>query len=265
MQGTTSARLARLARRRPGPARRVVAGSLVVFAAAIGLNGCGVLNAIRKVVQTVEANRALINEFSKGLRAGEKVAFEATYVTTGGAPVTVTYAVQPPDEVAFREVPDGAGGLGGLNGSYNLLANSTGGYSCSPGNGSALGTGWTCTKLGSAKQVERSGVVDIYTPAHWAAFLGVVAIAAGLAGDSVRSFTKDVNGFELDCIGLHVKGVAGTSTLCTTAQGILGYVQVAGVSTSFELKAYSSTPDASLFQLPAGAKVVAPQPATTPA
>jgi hypothetical protein len=35
----------------------------------------------------------------------------------------------------------------------------------------------------------------------------------------------------------------------------LGYVRVASNSTSFELKSYSTSPPASLFALPAGAKV----------
>lgn len=259
-----SARVAVCARHRLGGPQKALAAGLVVLASASGLSGCGVISAIRKVVQTVEANRALINKFSKGLRSGEKVAFEATYVTNGEPAMTVTYAVQPPEEVALRAVPDGAGAgnLGGTTGTYDMVANSTGGYSCSPDEVPALGTGWTCTKLASAEQVVKSGVVDIYTPAHWAAFLDVVAIAAGVAGDSVTSSTKVVNGFELNCIGLRAKGIAGTSTLCTTAQGILGYVQVAGTSTSFELKTYWTTPDASLFELPAGAKIVTPQTTT---
>jgi hypothetical protein len=49
--------------------------------------------------------------------------------------------------------------------------------------------------------------------------------------------------------------VPGTSTICTTAQGILGYVKVASDSTSFEITAFSSSPPASLFELPPGATV----------
>jgi hypothetical protein len=51
-------------------------------------------------------------------------------------------------------------------------------------------------------------------------------------------------------------GVPGTSRICSTAQGILGYVKVATDPTSFEIKAYSASPPASLFELPSGAKVM---------
>jgi len=49
--------------------------------------------------------------------------------------------------------------------------------------------------------------------------------------------------------------VPGTSTICSTAQGILGYVKVASDSTSFQITNYSPSPSASLFQVPAGATV----------
>lgn len=38
-------------------------------------------------------------------------------------------------------------------------------------------------------------------------------------------------------------------------QGMLGYVSVASDSTSFQITEYSSSPSASLFQLPPGATV----------
>jgi hypothetical protein len=64
-----------------------------------------------------------------------------------------------------------------------------------------------------------------------------------------------VNGISMHCVDFNAKGVKGTSTICSTAQNILGYVKVAGNPDSFELKSYSSSPAASLFQLPAGAKI----------
>ena len=64
-----------------------------------------------------------------------------------------------------------------------------------------------------------------------------------------------LNGFAMSCVDLVVRGVAGTSTVCTIAQGILGYVKVAADSTSFEITNYSPSPAASLFQLPPGATV----------
>jgi hypothetical protein len=233
-----------------------VATGLAVAAGAGMLSGCTVINDITNAVNTMEANRSIINAFNKNLKSGEKVAFEATYVTTGNAPVTVIYAVDPPKEVDFQEAPGGPGTQAGNN-AFDLVANSSGGYSCSPSS-SGAGSAWSCTKLGNTKSVVQSGVVAIYTPAHWIAFLDVVAIAAGLAGDSVKSTHETINGFAMDCVNLVVQHVSGTSTLCTTSQGILGYVHAAGDSTSFEIRSYTKSPPASVFELPPGATITSP-------
>ena len=49
--------------------------------------------------------------------------------------------------------------------------------------------------------------------------------------------------------------MTGTSTICSTSQGLLGYVKVAADSTSFAITNYSPSPAPSLFQLPPGATV----------
>ena len=59
----------------------------------------------------------------------------------------------------------------------------------------------------------------------------------------------------MKCVDFVATGEPGTSTICTTPQGVLGYVRVATDSTTFEIKSYSTSPPASLFRLPAGAKV----------
>jgi hypothetical protein len=59
----------------------------------------------------------------------------------------------------------------------------------------------------------------------------------------------------MKCVDFRTKGVKGTSVVCTSSQNILGYVKVAQSATSFELKSYTANPAASLFQLPAGAKL----------
>ena len=65
---------------------------------------------------------------------------------------------------------------------------------------------------------------------------------AGLAGDKVTTSTMSLNGFDMNCVDLVAKGVTGTSTICSTSQGILGYVKVASDSTSFQITDYSSSP-----------------------
>ena len=67
----------------------------------------------------------------------------------------------------------------------------------------------------------------------------------------------------MSCLDLHAPGVKGTSTICTTKQGILGYVNVVSSSTTFELKRYTTTPASSLFVLPPGAKVTTLSTPTT--
>jgi hypothetical protein len=59
-------------------------------------------------------------------------------------------------------------------------------------------------------------------------------------------------------LGKVTAGVTGTSKICTTSQGILGYVKVASDANSFEIKSYSTSPPASLFRLPRGATVTKP-------
>ena len=82
----------------------------------------------------------------------------------------------------------------------------------------------------------------------------MIAFGAGLAGDKVTTSSKTVNGFAMHCVDLFVKK-EGTSTICTTKQNILGYVKVASQSTTFQLKSYMSSPPASAFRLPSGAKI----------
>jgi hypothetical protein len=223
---------------------------------AIALTGCGVVKAASKIVHNVEGNKATIDAFTNKVQAGEAATFQATYVTTGSTPTTIVYAVQPPQGLAFKETPTGG------TSSVDLIVNSTGEYSCSPP-AAGSGASWSCQKLGAADAATENKIFEIYTPAHWTAFLKDFSLAAGLAGDKVSSSTMTVNGFAMQCVDLVAPGVPGTSTICTTAQNILGYVKVASDATSFEITSYSASPAASLFELPAGARITTPPPGTT--
>jgi hypothetical protein len=119
-------------------------------------------------------------------------------------------------------------------------------------------------KLGTADAATENKIFDFYTPSHWVSFLREFALAAGLAGDKVSSSTMTVNGFAMTCVDLVAPGVTGTSTICTTAQGILGYVNVASDPVSFEIEKFSTSPPSSLFALPPGATITTtPTPVTT--
>lgn len=227
--------------------RRYCVLALAVLA-AVGLTGCGVISKINNIRHAVEGNRTIIKQFTQGLKNTKAMPFQVSYVTTGDSPTTVTYAVRPPNDVAFSQVGSGSG-----TSQINLISNASGEYSCSQ---DTSGGQWTCQKLGVAGATAQNALFAIYTPSHWVAFLEAFSIAAGLAGDKVTTSNMSVNGFSMNCIDFTAKDVKGTSTICTTtSQGILGYVKVAGQPASFEIKAYTATPPDSAFQLPAGATV----------
>jgi hypothetical protein len=230
--------------------RRLAAvAAAAVMLSGLGLAGCSLANAVKKVTSTVTSDRAAINAFTGKLQAGQATTFAATYVTTGSSPTTIVYAVQPPKNLAFTESPTGT--VNGI-GKVDIVANASGEYYCTPL--SVASTSWTCQKQNAVTAAERSKVFSFYTPAHWVAFLQNFSLVAGLVG-KVTSSTMTVNGFHMSCINFRATNIPGTSTICTTSQNILGYVKVATVATSFELKSYTTSPPASLFRLPPGAKV----------
>jgi len=223
----------------------LLAAALVV--GALGLAGCSAISAVQKAIHTVEGNKATIDAFTRKIQSTPASPFEATYVTTGASPATVVYAVSPPKGLAFTDTPTGSGAV-----SVDIVVNSTGEYSCQP---PSAGGSWTCQKLDPVSASTENQIFDFYTPSHWIGFLQDFSLAAGFAGDKVSQSTMSVNGFPMSCVDFVASGVAGTSTICTTAQGILGYVNVASDSTSFEIKNYTTSPSASLFQTPPGATI----------
>jgi hypothetical protein len=226
---------------------------VVVLAVALGgagLSGCGIVRAVKHVTHVVEGNRGIINTFTEKLKASTGTTFAATYVTTGNSPTTVVYAVKPPKGLAFQSLPSQLNDSNG--GDVSFIVNSAGEYSCDKASASAR---WSCEKLDPATAIVKKQIFGLYTPSHWIAFLKGFALAAGFAGDKVTTSSMTVNGFAMSCVDFVAPGVKGTSTICTTSQGILGYVKVASTKTSFEIKSYTTSPSASLFALPPGAKI----------
>jgi hypothetical protein len=237
---------------RAGLRHRGVVGLAAVALALCGgaLAGCGAASTFSRVVHDVHGNKATIDTFTGRIQSGEAKTFEATYETTGSSPATVVYAVDPPKGLRFTETPSNPTTAGT---SVTIIANSSGEYSCSPG--SAPGAGPTCQKLPPLDAADENNLFDFYTPAHWVNFLKGFSLVAGLAGDKVSTSTMTVNGFAMQCVDFVAPGVAGTSTICTTDQGILGYVKVASDATSFLITNYSASPSPSLFELPPNATV----------
>ncbi len=230
----------------------------VAAVASLGLvaTGCSALAKVKQDVHNVEGNRATIDSFTQNLQSNKSTPFEATYTTTGSAPATVVYAVDPSSGGLAFHATQTAPGASNLQ----VIVNSSGEYTC---NQSSPGGTWSCQKLGQADAATENKIFDVYTPSHWVSFLKGVSLVAGLAGDKVTSSTMSLNGFDMNCVDLVATGVSGTSTICSTSQGILGYVRVAQDNTSFQITNYSSSPSPSLFQLPPGATVTTVTAVTT--
>jgi hypothetical protein len=237
--------------------RCATAVALAVVLGGVVLSGCTLVRAVKKVAQTVEHNKTTMDAFTNKIQSGEAAPFEATYMTTGASPATIVYAVKPPNGLLFKDTPSGAGNTS----SFDIIVNPAGEYSCTPPSSSS--SSWSCEKLETADAATENKIFDFYTPSHWVTFLNDFSLAAGFAGDKVTSSTMSVNGFNMQCVDFVASGVAGTSTICTTAQGILGYVKVASDATSFQIESYSSSPASSLFELPQGATITTPSTSTT--
>jgi hypothetical protein len=244
--------------RSPLPAGRLLAlAALLASAAAasLALGGCAVVSAVHKAEATVHSNSAAIDLFTSNLSAGQPASFEATYTTTGGSPSRIVYAVRPPGELAFIDTSSAAPASGGT-GDFRLIVNPGGNYLCTDG------ARWSCERLAKAGAPVERALLGFYTPAHWVGFLRGFSLAAGAAGDKISTSSSTVNGFAMRCVDFVAAGVAGTSRICTTAQHLLGYVQVGSDSTGFEITSYTASPPGSLFDLPPGATVTAAKPAT---
>jgi hypothetical protein len=232
-------------------------GLVLAVVGAMALGGCSAINDAKNAVHDVEGNKSTIDAFTNKVQNGAPSAFAVTYKTTGSSPATIVYAVQPPNSLSFSDTPSGSSSP-----TADLIVNPTGSYSCTPPS-SGGSSSWSCQKLDASSAQVQSQLVDLYTPAHWVSFLKDFSLAAGIAGDRVSTSTMAVNGFSLQCVDFVAPGVSGTSTICTTPQNVLGYVRVASSSTSFEITNYSSSPAASLFQIPAGAVITSEQTSTT--
>jgi hypothetical protein len=239
----------------PGLRAGVLAVAVTVMVGAAA-TGCSVVNAAKKVAGAVQANKAIIDQFNGNLRSGQPTQFEATYTTTGSTASTITYAVQPPNDLAIAA----SGGSGAAAADTRFVVNSAGQFSCAR----ATVGGWACTKQHANGTGGAQQILAIYTPAHWVTFLQDFSLAAGFAGDKVTRSTITVNGFSMQCVDFTAAGVAGTSKICTTAQHLLGYLQVASQPIGFQITKYSATPDPALFQLPAGAKITSSSASATP-
>jgi len=241
----------------PKPSRRAILVTVVVVTTVLGLTGCSkVINAI-KAVHNVLHQGAAISALSNKIKAADNKPYEVSYVTTGSYPVVTEYAESPPHDFAFSTTISGK--------VLDVVSNSTGEFACS--RSSSPGSTWSCLKLGSADIETYKAMYALSSGAYWIDFLKLYSAAAALQGITIHSTSMSVNGFALSCVVITGnKNNPTNSKWCVTSQGILGYVSVSAKSADFEIKSYSSSPAASLFQTPVGATITTiPTSTTVPA
>ncbi len=178
---------------------------------AVGLTSCSAIGRVKSAVDDIRGNKATIDAFSSKLQSGAATPFEATYVTTGSAPATIVYAVQPPTGVAFDETPSGRRRGRRRCTSWSTRRASSPARNHPPGRHNGHARSWEPPSAATENKI-----FDFYTPSHWIGFLKGFSLAAGLAGDKVTSSIMTVNGFAMSCVDFQASGVPGTSTICTT-------------------------------------------------
>ena len=138
-------------------ARRAATGIVVIALAlgGLGLSGCSIVRAVKKIAHNVEANKATMSAFTTNMKSSEATPFQATYVTTGSSPTTVVYAVQPPKDLSFTETPSG-GNSGGNNPTLSIIVNSSGAYTCTPpAEGAGSSAVWSCNQYPAVNAAAR--------------------------------------------------------------------------------------------------------------
>ncbi len=237
----------------PATCRRTILIAVVIITVAVGLTGCSkVINAI-KTVHSVLHQGAAISALSNKLKSADKNPYEVTYVTTGSTPVTTELASSPPHQLAFSTTVSGK--------ILDVISNSTGEFACSKG--VSPGATWSCIEVKGAEVETYKVMYALYSGAYWIDFLRLYSAAAALQGVTIHSTTMSVNGFALQCDVIVNKKNPSTSKWCVISEGVLGYVSVSSAKADFEIKSYSASPQASLFQVPAGATITTIPTTTT--
>jgi len=251
----------------PGGTLRTVPRNMIVVAAmvvplALGLTGCSAINKAVNAVKAVHSllhGSAAIDQLTSKMQSSDTSAYDVTYVTTGSAPATVKFALDPPHDFAFADTTS--------TGEFEVLGGSAGVFECSrSSSGSSSAGAWSCVKAQGAEVDTDKLAYALYSGTYWIDFLKIYSVAAALHGVTISSATMSVNGFNLQCavVVSGNKPNQQTSKVCVTSQGILGYVSVSARSADFEIQSFSPSPPASLFQIPAGATVsTLPTPTTS--
>jgi len=250
--------------------RRGTAAALgcAVMMGGLVLAGCAAGHAVTKgshpvasshvvVRSSVAGNGGALGRMITKLQAVAATPFEAEYMVGGMDPPVIVYAVRPPDGLLVKVTTFGVKGR-----RIQFVVNGSGSYLCrSPGTGPAR---WTCQQLDRAGVAAQQRVFGVYTAAHWAAYLKTVRLAAGTKATTVRAHALPTIGTgarddRMSCIDFRPAGAPagfrGIRTICAAASGVLGSVMGCHGPT-IVMGRYITSPPASLFQLPPGAKII---------
>jgi hypothetical protein len=222
--------------------------------AAVSMTGCAkiVQHALNGVTHGLIGGNAALNAFTGKVQNGESATYDVTYVTSGSSPATVEYTANPPHDWGLSETES--------SGSFRMIQNSAGLYYCTQ---QSSGATWSCLSVPGAAQTDYLAYYQFFTGTYWVDILKAISPFVGLTGLKIEDKSMKVNGFDLSCIVVSgtPNGANGSTTTanassdgtyCVTSQGILGYVS-SGTGADYEIKSYSTTPNSSLFQEPAGA------------
>jgi hypothetical protein len=192
---------------------------------------------------------AQIQSLSAAVRTGQHATFKATYRAhnPGGTSESVTVEQMPPRSVFSA-------------GTSSVLDDGTRTYFCSPSGGSEQCVSEAVSGSGTSPLASITAVFDPATVLN--EFRAAeAAVVAHSAGSRVAFSHATYAGLAATCVD--VTHESTTVTYCVTNSGVLAYASTAG--STFELTAFSSSPPASDFTLPAGATVITVPPlGTTP-
>lgn len=249
------------------PATAAALAAAVVMGGPV-LAGCAAGHAVTKgshpvasshvvVRSSVAGNGGALGRMIAKLQAAAATPFEAEYMAGGIDPPFIVYAVRPPDGLLVKVTT-----FGGKSRRIQFVVNGSGAYLCrSPGTGPAR---WTCQQLDRAGVAAQQRIFGVYTAAHWAAYLKTVRLAAGTKATTARAYALPTIGRgarddRMSCIDFRPVGAAagfrGIRTICAAAPGVLGSV-MGCYGPTIVMGRYITSPSASLFQLPPGAKVI---------
>jgi hypothetical protein len=202
--------------------------------------GCGILGAAKKLAN----NAVLLGNLSTKITDAEKLTYKAVYKASDGSTDTIA---QAPPKVAY------------LSSDSDWIFDGTDVYACDTSGGSL-----SCTKTPDSG--DGSDSLGLGAGLFFSGGMGVALLAAALVVPStnVKTSNKKIAGLNGTCVS--VTGVDQNSSddditgfsMCVADNGIVTDYEAtykSGKKDGITLQSYSTSVDASSFQVPAGATI----------